>query len=616
MLNIKGAVAIAACLAAAVTAGTARADNVAAHSRTSQLIIQYRGNSVRPQSVKRNQPLPGFVLPDGRPVKFLRRFNDDAMVVQLPEAVSLEEARRISAQLATQTGIASVEPDRRLYPALTPNDPEYPPGADPVQDPGQWHLFETTAGIRMPAAWDQSTGSSGIVIAVLDTGLIPHRDLNAARVLPGYDFFSDTARDNDGTPGRDSDPSDPGDATIDGECGVGELGEDSSWHGLSVAGVIAATANNSTDIAGIDFNARLLPIRVLGKCGGDLSDVADAVRWAAGLPVAGVPANPNPADVINLSLSGDGLCTAAEQSAIDAAVANGAVVVVAAGNEAANVADVSPANCRNVIAVGAIARDGRIAAYANVGLNVDLTAPGGDDPDPPDPLNDPPNGILTLSNFGVTTAGADAVAVIQGTSFTAAQVSAVSSLMLAVNGALTPGLVTDILKATARTFPDPSCDTSLCGTGVLDAAAALAAAANPGTIQGNLPPTASAGGPYSGVQGAAILFDGSGSFDPESQPLSYSWDFGDDSFATGVNPEHVYAVAGTFTVTLVVNDGIADSPPSTATVTVSSSGDKRVDPTGGGGGCSLSASTAIIDPVWLILLLSAALYAISRPQSR
>jgi serine protease len=544
-------------------------------------------------------------------VKFLRAFGNDAMVVQLPETVSIDEAQRIAAQLATQAGIASVEPDRRFYPALTPNDPEYPPGADAVHDPGQWHLFETIAGIRMPTAWDQSTGSPGIVVAVLDTGILSHRDLNPARVLPGYDFFSDTARDNDGTPGRDSDPTDPGDATVDGECGAGEIGEDSSWHGLSVAGVVTATANNSTDIAGIDFNARLLPIRVLGKCGGDLSDVADAVRWAAGLPVAGVPNNPTPADVINLSLSGDGLCTAAEQSAIDAAVAAGAVVVVAAGNAASNVANVSPANCHNIIAVGAIARDGKIAAYSNIGLNVDLTAPGGDDPDPPDLANNPPNGVLTLSNFGLTTAGGDAVAVIQGTSFTAAQVSAVSSLMLAVNGTLTPALVTDILKATARAFPDPSCDTSLCGRGILDATAALAAAADPGMIAANVPPTASAGGPYSGVQGSVIAFDGSGSSDPESQPLTYNWDFGDNSFATGVTPGHVYAAAGTFTVTLVVDDGIADSSASTATVTVASNGDKRVDPTGGGG-CSLSAVAATFDPVWLILTFCAALYPVFR----
>jgi serine protease len=448
-------------------------------------------------------------------------------------------------------------------------------------------------------------------VAVIDSGIISHRDLDNGRLLAGYDFFSDNARDNDGTPGRDGDPTDPGDATVDGECGAGEIGEASSWHGLAVTGVIAATANNS-----IDFNARLLPIRVLGKCGGSLSDLADAVRWAAGLAVAGVPNNPTPADVINLSLSGAGLCTAAEQSAIDAAVAAGSVIVVAAGNDAVNVANVSPANCSNVVAVGAIARDGRIAAYTNVGLAVDLAAPGGDDPDPPDPLN-PPNGVLTLSNTGATTSNADALAIIQGTSFTAAQVSAVSALIRAIDGSLSPGLIRTILKSTARTFPDPSCDTSVCGTGVLDANAALAAAQDPALLMANLAPTALVGGPYSGVEGVAISFDGSGSFDPESGSLDYSWDFGDDRFATGVKPAHVYATAGTYTVTLVVNDGIEDASPSTTTVSVSASGDARVDiGSGGGGGCTLTARSGAVDPFWLLVLLTAGLYRVVRHRRR
>jgi serine protease len=221
------------------------------------------------------------------------------MVVQLPEDVSLEEAQRIAVRLAAQPGVAAAEPDRRFHPALVPLDPLFsgpysPPGAAWVQNPGQWNLSDTIAGIRMPAAWDRETGSPGVTVAVIDSGIISHRDLDNGRLLAGYDFFSDNARDNDGTPGRDGDPTDPGDATVDGECGAGEIGEASSWHGLAVTGVIAATANNSIDIAGIDFNARLLPIRVLGKCGGSLSDLADAVRWAAGLAVAGVPNNPTP----------------------------------------------------------------------------------------------------------------------------------------------------------------------------------------------------------------------------------------------------------------------------------------------------------------------------------
>jgi serine protease len=271
-------------------------------------------------------------------------------------------------------------------------------------------------------------------------------------------------------------------------------GEDSSWHGLSVATVIVASSDNNLDIAGIDFAARLLPIRVLGKCGGDLSDVADAIRWAAGLPVAGVPNNPTPANVINLSLSGDGACSPFEQDAINAAVTAGAVVVTAAGNEGGLVQNVSPANCDNVITVGAIARDGKIASYVNVGPRVDLAAPGGDDPDPEDLVNNPPNGVLTLSNFGTTTVGADALAVIQGTSFTAAQVSAVASLMLAVDASLSPNDIEEILKGTTRAFPDASCNTALCGTGVLDADAALAGAADPASVFGQRVDTSGGGG--------------------------------------------------------------------------------------------------------------------------
>jgi serine protease len=498
MLKLKAIAGVAFCLSAALSTGTALADKAfAGHSRTSQLIVRLSDDGVRrTQAVGRGQLVPGMELPDGRQLKLLRRVDGNAIVVQLPEAVSLDEARTMAAELAAQPGIAAVEPDKRFYPALVPTDPEYLPGVDAVHDPGQWNLFEDTAGIRMPAAWDQSTGSSAVVVAVLDTGIIPHRDLGltSGRVLPGYDFFSNVGRDNDGTPGRDSDPTDPGDATVNDECGPGEIGEDSSWHGLSVTGVIGAESDNNLDIAGIDFNARLLPIRVLGKCGGDLSDVADAIRWAAGLPVTGVPGNPTPAKVINLSLTGAGACSQAEQSAINAAVTAGAVVVVAAGNEGGNVQDVSPANCMNVIVVGAIARDGRIAAYSNVGANIDLTAPGGDDPVPEDLVNNPPNGILTLSNFGTTTAAGDALAVIQGTSFSAAQVSAVVSLMFAVNPALTPGLLENVLKGSTRAFPDASCNTSLCGTGVLDASAALAGAADPTSVVGISANTSGGGG--------------------------------------------------------------------------------------------------------------------------
>lgn len=485
MSHYRKTVILVAGLMSALSLTASAAEKMHPRSRIKQLIIQFSdSDSRRIQSVGNDQPLPDLALPDGGQLKFLRRFGDNGAVVQLPESLTSEQAQAVAGELETRPGIVAVVPDKRFFPAYVPNDPKYLPGADAVHDPGQWHLFEDTAGIRMPAAWDRSTGSAATVVAVLDTGILPHRDIDSARLLPGYDFFSNTARDNDGEPGRDDDPSDPGDAVAADECGPGEPAEASSWHGLSVTGVIAATTDNALDIAGINFHTRVLPIRVLGKCGGDLSDVADAIKWAVGLKVTGVPVNPYPADVINLSLSGDGACSPQEQKAINAAVKRGAVVVVAAGNEAVDVASVSPANCANVIVVGAIARDGRKAAYVNFGAAVDIAAPGGDDPHPADLANNPPNGVLTLSNFGTAAPAGDALASIQGTSFTAAQVSAVASLMLSIDSTLTASLIEDIIKATARAFPDASCDTAICGAGVLDADAALAGAADPVSVLG------------------------------------------------------------------------------------------------------------------------------------
>jgi len=450
---------------------------------TRQLIVRLKDDGLRRiQAVRRNDTVPDLLLPDGRSISFVRHFNGNGMVVRLSADVSLEEAERIAEQLAENPSVASAQPDKRVYPALVPDDRFYLPGTVPFSD-GQWHLFEDTAGIRMPAAWDQETGSGTVVIAQLDTGINSHRDLNPARILGGYDFITDfvtTDGDvdiaNDGD-GRDPDPTDPGDATVTGECPDGEGGDPSSWHGLAVAGVMLAESANVTDIAGIDFAARLLPVRVLGKCGGDISDVADAIRWAAGLPVAGVPDNLTPAKVINLSLSGESSCSGEEQAAINDAVNAGAVVVVAAGNENKDIATISPANCNNVVTVGAVGRDGGRASYMNFGEEVDLSAPGGDGDGP---------GILTLFNSGSTVPAADRLAEIQGTSFSTAQASAVAALMWAAgsaaNVALDPAKIQEILRNTARPFPDSSCAPGICGQGILDANAALAAAADPESV--------------------------------------------------------------------------------------------------------------------------------------
>ena len=228
--------------------------------------------------------------------------------------------------------------------------------------------------------------------------------------------------------GRDADPSDPGDATVAGQCGAGSGASNSSWHGTHVAGSIAAKTNNGVGVA---FNAKIVPVRVLGKCGGYPSDIADAIIWASGGAVSGVPANANPARVINMSLGGGGACANTSQNAINSARSRGTVVVVAAGNSNADASGANPANCPGVVAVAATNRSGGRAYYSNYGAVVDVAAPGGD-------ARTAGGGILSTLNAGTTTPGADSYAFYQGTSMAAPHVAGVAALMLSKTPGLTP----------------------------------------------------------------------------------------------------------------------------------------------------------------------------------
>lgn len=361
----------------------------------------------------------------------------------------------VTARLVADPRIEAAQPDARRRLQFVPNDARYA---------GQWYLYEA-AGIQAPAAWDLQRGAPSVVIAVVDTGMLPHEDIGPMRVLPGYDFYSDVALDNDGEAGWDSDPTDPGDAVAAGECGVGTEAEDSSWHGLAVSGLISATADNALGIAGIDHGARLLPVRVFGKCGAWTSDLFDALRWAVGLPVEGAPLNPHPAQVINLSLIYEAVCGGVEQSIIQEVMSRGAVLVSAAGNDGGDVAGVSPASCPGVITVAATNRAGERASYSNTGAAVDIAAPGGD----------VQGDILTTHNLGRVTPGDDRYAAFRGTSFSTAQVSAVVGLMRADRPAATVDQLRQALRDGARPFPDDSCNTSLCGAGLLDAEGAILA---------------------------------------------------------------------------------------------------------------------------------------------
>ncbi|CAM9745930.1 unnamed protein product [Chrysoparadoxa australica] len=244
------------------------------------------------------------------------------------------------------------------------------PGDDGVEDSfyqSQWHYFDRDGGIELPGAWDVTTGDPDVVVAIVDTGITNHTDLQG-KILQGADLISDPAMANDGS-GRDTDASDTGDWITFGDSCYSGRNTDSSWHGTHVAGTVAANSGNGKGVAGVAWNVKILPVRVLGKCGGYLSDIADGIRWAAGGAVAGLPINQNKADVINLSLGGFGSCGPTVQSAIDFANSQGSVVVVAAGNDTQNLNFNAyvPATCRGVITVGAGNRNAFKSFYSNYG---------------------------------------------------------------------------------------------------------------------------------------------------------------------------------------------------------------------------------------------------------
>ncbi|WP_162877876.1 S8 family peptidase [Trinickia diaoshuihuensis] len=384
-----------------------------------------------------------------------RPMSGAAHVVTLSSPVREDTANEIAARLQSQPEIEYAEPDYLLHRQLAPSDPLYEK---------QWGLRNAVGAARFHTAWDTTTGSSEAIIAVVDTGYRPHPDL-VANLLPGYDFLTNPVIANDGD-GRDADASDPGDWVTEEESlacdGTDRWASNSSWHGTHVAGTIGAVANNEIGGAGGVWQARILPVRALGKCGGPASDIIDALRWAVGLPVPGVPANAHPAKIVNMSLGTSQPCGRAMQAAIDDVLAQGATLVAAAGNGGIEVGE--PASCRGAIAVAAIDADGKMPAFSNFGARIDIGAPG--------------VGILSTSNAGLTVPGDDTYRTQDGTSMAAPHVSAAVALMLAASPSLTPSAIREKLRASARAFPaDSNCaakeDGAQCGVGMLDAAAAL-----------------------------------------------------------------------------------------------------------------------------------------------
>ncbi|HJR73104.1 MAG TPA: S8 family peptidase, partial [Luteimonas sp.] len=411
--------------------------------------------------------------------QYVRSTATGADVVKLSRALDRASAAALMRTLRADPNIAHVEADVRMThtgaafakapvaaragatPSLTPDDPYY--------GQYQWHLHHATGGIRAPSAWNSATGE-GVVVAVLDTGIVQHDDIDA-NMLEGYDFITDAFVSRRETDERVAGAHDYGDWNDDpNECPVSP----SSFHGTHTSGTVAELTNNGVGMAGVAHNAKVLPVRVLGRCGGYMSDIADAVVWASGGDVAGVPANENPAEVINMSLTGPGACTAGSefQTAVDAAVANGSTVVVAAGNYNVNVSQYTPASCAGVITVGATRITGGKSSFSNFGALVDVSAPGGDG------VDGNPNGYVWQNINDSETSpeeGQQNYGGMAGTSMSAPHVAGVVAMLQSVAEApLTPDEVEALLKNTARAFPVTIPSGTPMGAGILDAEAALA----------------------------------------------------------------------------------------------------------------------------------------------
>jgi serine protease len=453
-----------------------------------------------------------------------RQLTPSMHVVFLQKTFYGADVGAVLEQLRADPAVAFADVDERRYPHAIPNDPLFVPTATAT---GQWYMrtpstltpTSDAAATDAVSAWNITKGSSGTVIADVDSGVrFDHPDLLRAgfggRLLPGYDFVGEDVNAGNGNPvgtflvandgdGWDPDPSDPGD-WIDStdlanttvfpskNCSAGN----SSWHGTRVMGVLGAVTNNDVGIAGMTWNPYLLPVRALGKCGGLDSEIITGIQWAVGLPISGVPDNPYPADIINLSLGGKGsACTSGYANLIDTLTGMGVLVVASAGNESGPV-DI-PGNCPGVLAVAGLRNIGTKVGYSSLGPEVGIAAPAGNCVN----TNGGPclRSIDSTINDGATVPGANAYTdqtnTNLGTSFSAPIVSGIAALMRAANANLTPPQLIARMKASATPFPQPTglaqcvagststaecaCTAATCGAGMVNALSAVKAARNP-----------------------------------------------------------------------------------------------------------------------------------------
>jgi serine protease len=489
---------------------------------TDRIIVKLRpsgGPQVQASATEqsRRQHIASLASRTGVSMTLARSIAESTHAVRVDRSYRGEELRALIARIERDPGVEYAAPDLRRYRSRVPSDPLY----GTAQITQQWYLTAPSPTLVSPInaerAWDITTGSPRVVVAVLDSGvLFDHPDLgrfgSGGKLLPGYDFVGGVGSSdslfvaNDGD-GRDADPSDPGDwvdstdqkLSVFSGCDL----SDSSWHGTHVAGIIGAKSNNGVGIAGIGWNSWILPVRVLGKCFGYDSDIIAGMRWAGGLSVPGAPANSYPARVINMSLGSSGTCTFPYLDAVAELGANNVLVVAAAGNDSEG-ASGSPANCTGVMSVTALRHIGTKVGFANWGSDVAIAAPGGNC------INLTGSCLYPIVSAGNTgTRGPDSAGMTYdgelGTSFSTPMAAGVAGLMLAVHPTLNIDAVRKRLRNSARPFPaadpsllacsDPSfvvdasgnlpndgqcnCTTTSCGSGMLDAFAAVNAALNP-----------------------------------------------------------------------------------------------------------------------------------------